>query len=187
MFWLSNRQTPALLAFAFTCIAAHSATERLPGDTLSTVKPPRKIDSVAAHREPVPDSTWRWPSDPRTRTCSGPLETPSGCWRLAPDIVFQETGFPGLRSTVLNLRDLEPSRVGSFFQPGLVQSPYGSGGHIPFTRFETGSAGGTRDEVWAPVQPLDTPPGTRSETCQRRTSRPRSFSNTFGWHLEATR
>ncbi len=84
----------------------------------------------------------------------------SQCWRApdaSPEIAPQETGFPGIRATALALRGLEPARTEAFFQPSLAYSPYGTGGHLPFARFETHAARGLVAEHWAPVQPLDTP------------------------------
>lgn len=108
----------------------------------------------------VPDSTWRWPDDRRAAGCGGPLETVGQCWRqspVLPHVAIQETGFPGIRATALNLRSLEPAQAVPFFQPGIAQSPYGTGGLVPFARMEPHAARGLAVEEWAPVQPLDTP------------------------------
>jgi hypothetical protein len=127
-------------------------------DSKSRVRPDTLSDSLHDKVvEPVPDSGWRWLPDPRTRACAAPLETPDGCWRTVPDIAVQETGFPGLRATALNLHGLERAETRPFFQAGLAQSPYAVGGHLPFQEYETRIDGSARSESWTPVQPLDTP------------------------------
>lgn len=130
-------------------------------DTIPSAIQPDTVDVVAADSAVVvpdsavvPDSTWRWPDDRRAIPCREPLESVSGCWRADPLWAPVETGFPGLRAWTTDLSSLEPLRVRPHFQPALSESPYGTGGHLPFHAFERGSAA---DESWAPVQPLDTP------------------------------
>jgi hypothetical protein len=79
------------------------------------------------------------------------------CWRQSPHLALRETGFPGIRANALNLHTLESARIEPFFQAVLAESPYGTGGHQPFTRHEEDGARGVLTEAWAPVQPLDTP------------------------------
>ncbi len=133
--------------------SAHSLT---PADTVAPA------DTMPGARDTVivPDSTWRWPQGTRAAACGGPLESLAQCWRApsaAPDIALQETGFPGIRAQALSLRGFEPARVDAFFQPALAYSPYGTGGHLPFARYEADAARGLVTEDWMPVQPLDTP------------------------------
>lgn len=115
-------------------------------------------DSVA--RDPVPDSTWRWPVDARLAPCADGargVESTGQCTRTSPDRALKETGFPGVRAATMNLRGLEPARAEAHYQLALPQSPYGTGGHLPFAHLESDGARGVETEGWVPVQPLDTP------------------------------
>jgi hypothetical protein len=127
--------------------------KRTAADSLDSV---RLADPRRALRQPAPDSTWRWPANPRAAACSGPLETVMDCWRDSPRVALQQTGFPGIRAGALDLRSLEPARVHSFYQPGMRESQYRTGGQTPFASYEEG-LNGDAAENWAPVQPLDTP------------------------------
>jgi hypothetical protein len=173
VFW----RVPPLLALALAFVTAAPAlmTDKAAGsamppraagaDTTATAqrpdsavkaaeRPPVDPDSIP---DPVPDSAWRWPANPRAIGCNGDPETMAQCWRGSPDGALMETGFPGIRARALNLHSLEPARAEAFYQAALDQSPYGTGGHRPFEAYEADGPRGVNAEAWAPVQPLDTP------------------------------
>ena len=132
--------------------AAVAAADTVRPSTANAPRASRKIP------DGVPDSTWRWPERAGTGTCGGGgVETVGQCWRGDADWIPVETGFPGLRAGGLDPRSLEPARFVPLFQPGLAQSPFGTGGHNPVERYSAPAGGGLRLEEWAPVQPLDTP------------------------------
>jgi hypothetical protein len=116
------------------------------------------VDSVRLVRDSLhddaPDSTYRWPKNPWAIACADPLEGLAQCWRSSPRRVLQETGFPGIRASGLDLESLEPTRLRPFFQGAFEESPYRAGGLMPFARYEEAEG---LEEGWAPVQPLDTP------------------------------
>jgi len=138
--------------------AGETAGDSLGIDTTKTPSLAQPVrDSVI-----IPDSTWRWTQDARVSVCQGPLESLAQCWRPLnatplPGVALLETGFPGVRARALNLRDFEPAESRSFFQPALSASPYGTGGQLPFARYESDAPSGLTNEAWVPVQPLDTP------------------------------
>lgn len=145
--------TAAPAGTGLDALGTTALTDSLGVDSTGRSAPRR--DSVV-----VPDTSWRWPQDARASACEGPLESLASCWRspqASPEVALRETGFPGIRADALNLRGFEPARVEAFFQPALVQSPYGTGGPIPFAHYEADAARGLALERWVPVQPLDTP------------------------------
>ncbi|HEX2613741.1 MAG TPA: hypothetical protein VHO02_09115, partial [Fibrobacteria bacterium] len=149
---------------ALAAEAADTANFAIPAkipDSVKAAQDTAQTDTTA--RKPrviVPDSSWRWPMGVRARTCEAKQEypeTPGQCWRQSPRRALIETGFPGIRALEWNLNGLEFARTEAFYQAALAQSPYGTGGHIPFEAYESNGPGGVHTEIWAPVQPIDTP------------------------------
>jgi hypothetical protein len=183
------RYFPARFLLLATSLAV--ALFAAPADSLRSVVSPRtadslrKVDSVRAVKrslhEAAPDSSYRWPRHARIRVCADPLESVGHCWRDEPLWAVQETGFPGLRDGALDLGSLDPLRVSPFYSGAGAASPYRTGGLLPFQHFEgTGNTvGGVGpEEVWLPVQPLDTP------TTELHWTRGALFLNQFTLRME---
>ncbi len=131
--------------------AAEDIPLPLPASEQDTVP---RAEIPETERPVIPDFTWDWPAHPRSIECREPLESVTGCWRNETLWVPLETGFPGLRTRALDLSGMEPLRVRPHFQPALAESPYGTGGGLPF---KSRVGGPSVEEGWEPVQPLDTP------------------------------